>query len=561
MSRDVIECWRVFFGFTDNHLMHTRREEGTGMNLLIVDDEPNSVQAVSDMLDWPAIGISRVFTARSAREARARIQSSPVDILLCDIEMPQESGLDLLEWVNREGFDISCLYMTCYPEFSYAQRAVKLGSMAYLLKPVDPDELKREITGAIARRQEMNLLHSARQILEESTDKNCQQFWRDLFYGEFPSDRSSIRSQIQRLHLPLDPDWHYCPVLLSVRRWSRSGDGEAEAAAYGRYAVHNIALELFDGVMRDICSWYTVMQFGKNAQVALCGGPDAAALESGCRKFAEQYLEAERTWLQIQTVCCAGRALPAEETAGEIEALLLLDSSSLKNQDLVVHTAEPPAPQRLEPNLIELFDRWNALLEGERFRDAAAEIDSCLADFASDRTFTRRRFIYFLNSYAGLLTGYAERHHFPVSLLTSSPEDADCFERSDQSLDEMRAWVSRSLQLLEAENARSSQDPVTATRVFIEDHLADEMDVSQIAENVHLNQDYLTRIFRRETGFSVKGYVVNRRMEKARELLETSRLPITDVAFQVGYGNYTSFNRSFRKVFGVSPQSLRRSSG
>ena len=177
------------------------------MNLLIVDDEISSIRAVSDMLDWSVLGVDQVFTALSAAEAREHIRRDDVDILLCDIEMPQESGLDLLEWINQEKLDITCIYMTCYPEFSYAQRAVKLGSMAYLLKPIDPEELEREISSAIAKKREMSQMRSARQLMQENEDKNCQQFWRDLFYEEIPSEAHTIRNQIQRLHLPLDPNW------------------------------------------------------------------------------------------------------------------------------------------------------------------------------------------------------------------------------------------------------------------------------------------------------------------------------------------------------------------
>lgn len=56
----------------------------------------------------------------------------------------------------REQLDIRCIYMTCYPEFSYAQRAVKLGSMPYLLKPIDPEELEREVAAAIAKKRELS---------------------------------------------------------------------------------------------------------------------------------------------------------------------------------------------------------------------------------------------------------------------------------------------------------------------------------------------------------------------------------------------------------------------
>ena len=47
-------------------------------------------------------------------------------------------------------------------------------------------------------------------------------------------------------------------------------------------------------------------------------------------------------------------------------------------------------------------------------------------------------------------------------------------------------------------------------------------------------------------------------MTRAKELLMNTRMPIADVAYQVGYNNYISFNRNFKKAFGVSPQSFRQ---
>ncbi len=527
------------------------------MNLLIVDDEVSSIRAVSQMLSWQDLGIDRVLTARSAQEARTCILETPIDILLCDIEMPQESGLDLLEWINRQQLDICCILMTCYAEFSYAQRAVKLGSLAYLLKPIDPQELEREIRAAISRKEEMARMRSTQQLWDENAEKTCQQFLRDLFYEEVPSDPAVIRREIARLSLPLDPDGCYCPVLLSVRRWGEDPSREEEDAAYGRYAVHNVASELLERETRSSRCWHTVIRFGKNDLLILCGGSDPQQLRSLSRTFAQAYQQAEQNCLHSQTVCYVGRAQPLVQLSAEIEALLHLDSNHLQNRGLVMHEAQE-APLPAESDLTGRFERWTALLEGEQFARVRREIGDYLSRQARRPGFNRRRFIYFLNSYAGMLVGYAERHHFPLNRLTAEPANADCFERSDQSPEEMLAWVECSLTQLEQGNARFSQDPVTATRAFIEDHLSEELDVSQIAENVHLNQDYLTRIFKRETGVSVKSYVVSRRMEKARNLLQTTRLPITDVACQVGYSNYTSFNRVFKKTFRMSPQSFRK---
>ncbi|MDE7243560.1 MAG: helix-turn-helix domain-containing protein [Oscillospiraceae bacterium] len=527
------------------------------MNLLIVDDEISSIRAVSDMVDWSALGIDQVFTALSAQEARERIMNSSVDILLCDIEMPQESGLDLLEWINHEHLDICCIYMTCYPEFSYAQRAVKLGSTAYLLKPIDPSELEREVTETIAKKQELSQMRSAHQLMAENEEKNCQQFWRDLFYVEIPSELHAIQSQIERRQLPLDSMWFYCPVLLEVRRWGADIAQEEKNSSPGRYAVHNIAQELFDETVGTACPWHTIFQFGKNAQLALCGGPDSSLLQERCKSFAQRYLKAEQTYLHVKTVCYVGGAITIDQVAEEIESLLRLDSNHLQNQGLVLHTRTSEYGQT-EPDLRDLFERWTNLLNGDHFERARQEILDYLSTRAKTWNFNRRWFIYFLNNYAGMLMGYAERHNFPLKQLTADPADAACFEQSYQSLDDMCAWVESSLRQLEQESVLQSSDPVAATKLFIEKHLSNDLDMSIIAENVHLNQDYLTRIFRRKTGVSIKSYVVTRRMEKAKELLENSQLPITDVAYQVGYYNYTSFNRVFKRFYGESPQGFRK---
>ncbi|MGO4376303.1 response regulator [Paenibacillus sp. MCAF20] len=69
--------------------------------LLIVDDELIAVEGLKSGVRWEEIGISRLFTAFSPSQAKEIFQANQVDILLCDIEMPQETGLELLEWVRR----------------------------------------------------------------------------------------------------------------------------------------------------------------------------------------------------------------------------------------------------------------------------------------------------------------------------------------------------------------------------------------------------------------------------------------------------------------------------
>ena len=83
------------------------------MNLLIVNDEQLTAETMKKDMDWASYGISEVYTAYDTEAARACIAEHPVDILLCDIEMPGENGLGLLRWVREQEKEIECIL---YPD-------------------------------------------------------------------------------------------------------------------------------------------------------------------------------------------------------------------------------------------------------------------------------------------------------------------------------------------------------------------------------------------------------------------------------------------------------------
>ena len=76
------------------------------MNLLIVDDEVYVVRAIRSRIDWNSLGIDEVFVAFNARKAKDVLRENKIDIIVTDIEMPQESGLELMQWVRDQGYPV-----------------------------------------------------------------------------------------------------------------------------------------------------------------------------------------------------------------------------------------------------------------------------------------------------------------------------------------------------------------------------------------------------------------------------------------------------------------------
>lgn len=106
-----------------------------GISILIVDDDKLLVEKLEETVNWSGIGIDMVFTANNIRQAQKLLEEYPIEMLLCDIDMPQGNGLELLEWIRYKKLDIECTFLSSYANFAYAQMALKLSSREYLLKP------------------------------------------------------------------------------------------------------------------------------------------------------------------------------------------------------------------------------------------------------------------------------------------------------------------------------------------------------------------------------------------------------------------------------------------
>ena len=83
-----------------------------GISILIVDDDKLLVEKLEETVNWSGIGIDMVFTANNIRQAQKLLEEYPIEMLLCDIDMPQGNGLELLEWIRYKKLDIECTFLS-----------------------------------------------------------------------------------------------------------------------------------------------------------------------------------------------------------------------------------------------------------------------------------------------------------------------------------------------------------------------------------------------------------------------------------------------------------------
>ena len=110
------------------------------IRMVIADDELLIRQGLQS-ISWSDYGIELAGTAANGIEALELIKSVMPSILLTDIKMPGMDGLKLIEEAKSIVPDIKSILLTGYQDFSYAQTAIQLRALDYILKPSDPDEI------------------------------------------------------------------------------------------------------------------------------------------------------------------------------------------------------------------------------------------------------------------------------------------------------------------------------------------------------------------------------------------------------------------------------------
>lgn len=128
-------------------------------------------------------------------------------------------------------------------------------------------------------------------------------------------------------------------------------------------------------------------------------------------------------------------------------------------------------------------------------------------------------------------------------------EFGECIDRLKISLFEQQTT---------AEPELHEERPIAAITRYLQEHLGEEISLNLLADEFHLNPQYISQLFKNEIGVNFFTYLTNIRMEKAKKLLLATAASITEIAEQVGYGDYRVFTKAFKKAEGVTPSQYRK---
>lgn len=115
------------------------------MKAVIIDDEKRTRELIAKLIESFNLGIETYPIGESVTTGLKAIESIHPDIVFLDIQMPDGTGFDLLKMIPQKTFEV--IFITAHEEF--AIKAIKFSALDYILKPIDPEELRRAVEKAI----------------------------------------------------------------------------------------------------------------------------------------------------------------------------------------------------------------------------------------------------------------------------------------------------------------------------------------------------------------------------------------------------------------------------
>lgn len=531
------------------------------MNLLMVDDDAHVLESVKKKIDWESLKIQRIFSAAHVEGAKEILEIYPVDILLCDIEMPLETGLDLLTWVREKRLDIQVMMLTSYAEFQYAQKALSLECLEYFLKPVDYDKLTAGLKRAVQKVREnrkQGLTEKIRLYGENSREYMQLYFWNRMVSGAVLPVKDEIEREIRMQHLPYTSQDYVTACIVKLIVGGKEGDWEAENRVEWQDEVGRAFFEAYDcwGDERG-AAVEAVVPLGKNMWAAVLSR--VMGDERPGSVLGERLLTYGEQITGGKGICSLGDWCRMEdfyELVKELQELVRIDGCQTGRVICQWEHEKQEAPY-----CIPEIENWDNLLQEGKIECLKERVKLYLKRQQVGHTISRQMLKQFRLDMTQMIFSYLSQCGIQAHIVFHNARNDKLYRSAVNSGEEMWNYIEYLLDHSMAYKALSDrpQGAIEQVREYIDAHYNEELPRDELAAMIYLNPDYLSRRFKEEKGISISNYIIKRRVDKAKELLRESSMPINAVAMEVGYDNFAYFAKVFRSKTEMSPNEYRKS--
>jgi two-component system response regulator YesN len=518
------------------------------LDLLIVDDEMIIRNGIKNSIDWISLNINVIGTAKDGLEAYELIKKHHPTIVIIDIRMPYCTGLELIEKIRNDNIDVKFIILSGYDDFKYAQQAIKLKVTSYLLKPVKKLRLIEEINliKKTIQKEETKTAITEDVLLGRNALK--EKFLNSLIFSEYKS-ANEINSSMEKLNINL-PLTNLKTIIFDYNF----------PPSHSKVALSKDELFLFKLTMKNIIkeTFYTqdyefVDILGNRLLLIIQElKSNTRDIDTTCKVCLDNIYKFNKMTVKIGIGVTASHISDLSISFNSaIEALsyklYTRTQKIFTPKDICTETKQAPPVSTLDSS--NIFD---GILSNhiDNIRTWTLEYLNSLFFVSSPPP----KYIKGMCSYLIIdISKRIEKYGYSSTVNILHRESIESFEY----FDEIQEWIINlfcEYSMNIKENNLLACDPVIdEVKRYIKEHINEKILLKDIADYVHLSESYLATLFKKITGDNFRNYVLEMKVDTAKTLLKNTSKSINEISADLGYSDYRSFNRIFKKLTNQTP--------
>ncbi len=519
--------------------------------VFLVEDEIVAREGIRDNVDWESAGFEFCGEAPDGEIALPLIEAAHPDVVITDIKMPFMDGLELCRLVRERMPTVKIIILSGHDEFNYAQEAVKLGVTEYLLKPVGVSDLQSVLqkvaTQLDQERQKQADLQQLKAQVEDNQSALREQFLLRLVTGSL--SLSEMVEQGDRLGLDIiAPNY-----LVLVIKIALQDDTEQF-----NYLAYREVRHLVSGLLANNPDVFLIKKDIEELVVVIKGSNADTLLREA--NFLAGVIKSE---VAVKTQCNLTVGIgEIKNRLGDIkhsftEAQVSLKDAVLTEQISTADQADKAELLKLDKASLEKFLAFGNLIEYNNFFETYLQplSQSALNSYLIknyifiDFVLTTAKFVHQLGGNVDQVI--PEINEIETLLMH--------IKTVEQIKVETRKVFASALDFRDGQTKNQYGAIIHQAKVYIDQNYANaDLSLGDVANRVNLSASHFSTIFSRETGGTFKEYLIEVRLEKAKELLKTTSLKAFEIAYKTGYSDPHYFSVVFKKYTGLSPTQFKQ---
>ncbi|MFC5471519.1 helix-turn-helix domain-containing protein [Cohnella suwonensis] len=516
--------------------------------MLLVDDEDIDLEGLKRLIDWKSLQMEVVSAVNSGFAALEVIRKEAVDLLVTDIKMPMMSGLELMSKALEHLPELKTVLVSGYEDFHYAKQAIQMNAYGYILKPIDDDEIYRVLAGIKAEMDRMRMKKAEELALESSIPLVRNELLLRVVEGN--ASDSVKAGLLERAKL----DWSSRDMCIAVLEmddisWKLNRYHESE---------RNDKLEKLNEFIIDWCNESGIVVCKSEAHRMIL----FVCIENHLGLF-EPLIASISDKFPLTVTIGVG---PVIRAVGDMRRSYMAASEALNlkmflgKSRIILHSVTKTDFSRSAKDLDDILsEMFAAMTQYELIR-----IDDCIQElFVLVKNLNSRLSIYnfSLHVISRLDVHMRVLNENLYKLLGIEMKDLDILFHFE-TIEDIKSWLRRRLfelsELLYLKKQKKNRKLVEEIDQYVSRNLHHNITLRDAANHFSFSPNHLGHLFKDGTGMNFSDYVIQARLQRARELLRVPTVKIYEVAGQVGYKNLTYFSKQFRETFGMTPGDYRK---